>query len=104
MTPTADSGQAQATLLDASIPPSRRLGQIDAFDGIRGIAVLIVFVAHMNVILPIPHLLVVPGATVSLDSFFVLSGFLITALLLNEQVPAGQGPASNFYAAGCIRR
>ena len=103
MTPTADSGQAQATLLDPSVPPSRSLGQIQAFDGMRGLAVLIVFVAHMNVILPIPHLLVVPGATVSLDSFFVLSGFLITTLLLNEQSRRGKVKVSNFYGRRVLR-
>ena len=91
MTPTADSGQAEANRVDAPVPPSRSLGQVAAFDGMRGIAVLIVFVAHMNVILPIPHLLVVPGATVSLDSFFVLSGFLITDAAPERAVPTGPG-------------
>jgi peptidoglycan/LPS O-acetylase OafA/YrhL len=69
----------------------------------RGVAVLIVFVAHMNVILPIPRLLVVPGATVSLDSFFVLSGFLITTLLLNEQARRGTVKVSNFYGRRVLR-
>ncbi len=67
------------------------------FNGLRGIAVLIVFVAHMDVILPIPTLLVIPGATVSLDSFFVLSGFLITALLLREQARYGGIGIGPFY-------
>jgi peptidoglycan/LPS O-acetylase OafA/YrhL len=70
---------------------------------VRGVGVLIVFVAHMNVILPIPHLLVIPGGTVSLDTFFVLSGFLITTLLLNEQARRGQVKVSNFYARRVLR-
>ena len=81
----------------------RSLGQVRGFDGLRGIAVLIVFVAHMNVILPIPQLLVVPGATVSLDSFFVLSGFLITTLLLNEQARRGGVSIGNFYGRRVLR-
>jgi peptidoglycan/LPS O-acetylase OafA/YrhL len=52
--------------------------------------VLIVFTSHLEVILPIPSLLVIPGGTVSLDMFFVLSGFLITMLLLREQARFGR--------------
>jgi peptidoglycan/LPS O-acetylase OafA/YrhL len=103
VTRTADSGPMESLLPDPSDPPSRSLGQVDAFDGMRGVAVLIVFVAHMNVLLPIPRLLVVPGATVSLDSFFVLSGFLITTLLLNEQSRRGKVKVSNFYARRVLR-
>lgn len=84
-------------------PPSRSFGQIRGFDGLRGIAVLIVFVAHMDVILPIPELLVIPGATVSLDSFFVLSGFLITALLLREQARRGVIGIGPFYRRRVLR-
>lgn len=82
---TSGSDQPGLQGAPATSLPTRSFGQIRGFDGLRGIAVLIVFVAHMDVILPIPTLLVIPGATVSLDSFFVLSGFLITALLLREQ-------------------
>ena len=64
---------------------------------------LIVFVAHMDVILPIPTLLVIPGATVSLDSFFVLSGFLITALLLKEQARHGKIGIGPFYRRRALR-
>jgi peptidoglycan/LPS O-acetylase OafA/YrhL len=83
--------------------PTRSFGQVPGFDGLRGVAVLIVFVAHMDVILPIPTLLVIPGATVSLDSFFVLSGFLITALLLREQAKYGKIGALPFYRRRALR-
>ena len=83
--------------------PPRSFGQVPGFDGLRGIAVLIVFVAHMDVILPIPTLLVIPGATVSLDSFFVLSGFLITALLLREQARWGGIGIGAFYRRRVLR-
>jgi peptidoglycan/LPS O-acetylase OafA/YrhL len=81
----------------------RRLGQVPGFDGMRGFAVIIVFVAHLNVILPIPKLLVVPGGTVSLDSFFVLSGFLITTLLLREQARRGRVDRFAFYRRRALR-
>jgi peptidoglycan/LPS O-acetylase OafA/YrhL len=67
------------------------------------VIVLIVFVAHMNVFLPIPALLVIPGATVSLDTFFVLSGFLITALLLKEQLRYGKIGIGPFYRRRALR-
>ncbi len=81
----------------------RRLGQVHGFDGLRGIAVLIVVVSHMEVILPIPTLLVIPGGTVSLDSFFVLSGFLITTLLLREQARSGRIGKLAFYRRRVLR-
>jgi peptidoglycan/LPS O-acetylase OafA/YrhL len=83
--------------------PIRSFGEIPGWNGLRGIAVLIVFVAHMDVILPIPSLLVIPGATVSLDSFFVLSGFLITALLLKEQSRRGGIGIGPFYRRRALR-
>jgi peptidoglycan/LPS O-acetylase OafA/YrhL len=83
--------------------PKRSLGQIRGFDGIRGVAVLIVFVSHLEVILPIPSLLVIPGGTVSLDMFFVLSGFLITMLLLREQARYGRIGRLAFYRRRAMR-
>ncbi len=81
----------------------RSFGQIRGFDGIRGVGVLIVFVSHMEVILPLPTLLVIPGGTVSLDMFFVLSGFLITALLLREQARYGMIGRLAFYRRRVLR-
>ena len=95
---TDHSGRGNASLL-----PARSFGDVRGFNGLRGIAVLIVFVAHMDVILPIPTLLVIPGATVSLDSFFVLSGFLITALLLKEQARSGKIGIGPFYRRRALR-
>ena len=83
--------------------PIRTFGNVPGWNGLRGVAVLIVFVAHMEVILPIPTLLVIPGATVSLDSFFVLSGFLITALLLREQARYGKIGIGPFYRRRALR-
>lgn len=64
---------------------------------------LIVFASHTEVFLPLPTLLVVPGGTVSLDMFFVLSGFLITALLLREQQRRGLIDRVAFYRRRVMR-
>jgi peptidoglycan/LPS O-acetylase OafA/YrhL len=100
MTQTGEGGTAT---VEPVVLPNRRLGQIRGFDGIRGLAVLIVFVSHLEVILPIPSLLVIPGGTVSLDMFFVLSGFLITMLLLREQARYGKIGRWAFYRRRIMR-
>lgn len=86
-----------------AMPAPRGLGYVEAFDGIRGVAVHIVLVSHLNAILPIPLILVVPGAVVPLDMFFVLSGFLITALLLQEQRRDGGIDIPAFYQRRALR-
>jgi peptidoglycan/LPS O-acetylase OafA/YrhL len=67
------------------------------------VAVLIVFVSHIEVFLPLKSLLVIPGGTVGLDPFFVLSGFLITALLLKEQARYGSIHRWGFYKRRIVR-
>lgn len=54
-----------------------RLGYIPELDGLRGVAIIIVMASHADV----PFL---KGGFVGVDIFFVLSGFLISALLVQE--------------------
>jgi peptidoglycan/LPS O-acetylase OafA/YrhL len=100
MSSTGNRSPEQAQPLQ---PPSRSLGQVRGFDGLRGVGVLIVVSSHLEVILPIPTLLVIPGGTVSLDLFFVLSGFLITTLLLREQARYGRIGKFAFYRRRVLR-
>jgi len=51
--------------------------RLPGLDGLRGIAVLAVIIYHADVSLLV-------GGFLGVDVFFVLSGFLITALLLSE--------------------
>jgi peptidoglycan/LPS O-acetylase OafA/YrhL len=59
--------------------------------GIRAMAVLLVIVNHFT-----PGLL--PGGYVGVDVFFVVSGYLITSLLLGEATKRSQISLAGFYA------
>ena len=61
---------------------SNRLPYIAGLDGIRALAVLAVLCYHANY----PWAL---GGFLGVETFFVLSGFLITALLLGEWRASG---------------
>ena len=67
-----------------------RLPYLPGLDGIRAIAVSAVLVFHL------PSSLL-PGGFLGVDVFFVLSGFLITTLLLNELEGTGTIRFRNFY-------
>src|SRR4029453_16818001 len=60
-------------------------------EGLRGIAVLVVLLFHAN-------LAGLPGGFVGVDVFFVISGFLITGLLLREHGRTGRIGLLQFYA------
>lgn len=57
--------------------------------GLRGIAVLLVVVFHMGIALP--------GGYVGVDVFFVVSGFVIARLLVDELVTTGGIDLRRFY-------
>ena len=68
-------------------PPARYAG----LDGMRAIAVTLVVVYHL---FP-PHVL--PGGFLGVDVFFVISGFLITSLLLREHTTTGRIALGRFW-------
>ncbi|MEY2959915.1 MAG: hypothetical protein RLZZ01_2483 [Actinomycetota bacterium] len=73
------------------LPPQRssgRWGHVPALDGIRGLAVLGVVAHHLG------HL---RGGYLGVDAFFVLSGFLITNILLEEYATRGGIDLSRFW-------
>ena len=72
----------QSTVADQSRPASERatpraVGHLRALDGVRGAAIIIVFLYHQNVTW-------VPGGLLTVSMFFTLSGYLITRLMVNE--------------------
>lgn len=84
---------------DSGVPApnaTRRFKYIPALDGLRGIAVLLVLGFHGN----LPGF---KGGWIGVDIFFVLSGFLITVLLLEERAITGGIALRSFYMRRVLR-
>jgi peptidoglycan/LPS O-acetylase OafA/YrhL len=73
----------------------RRLGYVPALDGVRGVAIALVVLWHAF------H--VPAGGFLGVHVFFVLSGFLITALLLQEWHGTGSISLRHFYFRRALR-
>ena len=78
---------ATTPLTHGSRPPYR-----PALDGLRAVAVIGVLIFHLN-----PRWL--PGGWFGVDLFFVLSGFLITTLIVREQNQTGRVNFPAFWKA-----
>lgn len=87
----------------------RWLPNLPALDGIRGLAVLLVVLTHVKLLVPyevtgidrIDDL--IDGSYLGVDLFFVLSGFLITTLLLDEAGTSGTVRFGAFYTRRALR-
>lgn len=75
-----------------------RLGHRPALDGIRGLAIIAVMLYHAH--RPVSAF---SGGYLGVDVFFVLSGFLITILLLEEHVRFGRIDLPRFVARRALR-
>jgi peptidoglycan/LPS O-acetylase OafA/YrhL len=88
----------------------RQLGHVPALDGIRGFALIGVIAIHAQ-ILTLSHTFTgqadidqfIRGGYLGLDMFFVLSGFLISALLLGEVGRTGDIRFGAFYLRRALR-
>lgn len=72
-----------------------RMRYVPAFDGLRAVGALLVFLFHFSGRFP--------GGWVGVDIFFVLSGFLITNLLVSEYDKTGSVSLPRFYVRRAYR-
>ena len=88
--PRATQLPARMARRTAPLTPTHaeRRGDIE---GLRAVAVVLVVLFHASIG-------GVPGGFVGVDVFFVISGFLITGLLLRERTGSGTISLSSFYA------
>jgi len=77
-----------------TVPLPFRLGYRPWLDGLRGVAILLVLVYHLGLL---------PGGFLGVDVFFVLSGFLITSLLVEEWQRRGTISFRHFYLRRALR-
>ncbi len=84
--------------------------RIAGFDGIRGLAVLLVLLSHTHVLAALNNAGLVADSvvpmlrgTTGVVAFFILSGFLITFLLIREQQEQGGVSIRNFWARRALR-
>lgn len=82
---------------------AQSVSRVPALDGLRGLAVLMVVGLHVGFLVGTGGRSYVPGGLFGVDVFFVLSGFLITALLLQERHKAGRYSFKNFYLRRAFR-
>ncbi|WP_172191241.1 acyltransferase family protein [Actinomyces faecalis] len=69
----------------------RSVRRVAGLDGLRAVAVVLVLVYHL-----LPGLM--PGGMVGVDAFFVISGFLITSLLVTQRRASGRIDLRRFWA------
>ena len=85
--------------------PLRRLVHVPALDILRAFAVSLVVMSHIWVVAPYFYYREIfsQAGFLGVDLFFVLSGFLITALLLQEQHDRGRIRFRRFYLRRAVR-
>jgi peptidoglycan/LPS O-acetylase OafA/YrhL len=73
-----------------------KLGHRPELDGLRGLSILLVLLLHLGFSF-------FRGGFLGVDIFFVLSGFLITSLLVQESIVKGSISLKNFYVRRALR-
>jgi len=89
---STDATEVTAKAFSTKAP---KLGFVPSFDGIRGIGVMMVLLQHAY---PVAE-----SMSTIVDTFFIISGFLITTLLFEEHKKTDGISLKNFYARRGIR-
>lgn len=94
-TPNASDDRFMSSGDEAGTAPGDRRFRPD-IEGLRAVAVLLVVLFHSQVS-------ALSGGYIGVDVFFVISGFVITGVLLRERTSSGRTSILSFYARRCRR-
>ena len=83
-----------------SVPEALQPSYFPGLDGLRAIAIIIVLLGHL--LIGRWWVNYFPGP-IGVDIFFVISGFLITTLLIKEKINTGNISLNRFYIRRCLR-
>ncbi len=87
----SDADGEPVSTTDSPAEPPAHFGRKPALDGLRAVAVVAVVLYHLGYNW-------IPGGYLGVDTFFVLSGYLITSLLLVERANTGGIGLGAFWA------
>ncbi|MDO3645322.1 acyltransferase [Mucilaginibacter sp. L3T2-6] len=85
------------------VPDILQPSYFPALDGLRGIAILLVILTHFGINKVLRFTPFFGDSRMGVDIFFVLSGFLITTLLIKEQIKNGRVRLKRFYLRRVLR-
>jgi peptidoglycan/LPS O-acetylase OafA/YrhL len=88
--------QSSAIAKEEPQPGSFHLGHRPGLDGLRGVAILLVVLVHLDI-------LEAQFGVIGVDIFFVLSGFLITSILIAEWDQSKDISLKSFYWRRALR-
>lgn len=83
-----------------SIPEPLQASHLPGLDGLRGVSIIMVVLSHIFISTPYKNSF--PGDS-GVEIFFVISGFLITTLLLKEKIETGNISLRKFYIRRIFR-
>ncbi len=98
-----EASDATTAPAPAAASAGRRFGYTPALDGLRAFAITLVVLFHYPWANQYFRGNPVHGGFLGVDVFFVLSGFLITTLLLEEHDQSGRVSLGAFYARRALR-
>lgn len=89
-----------------TIPPAFAGDRLPSLDGIRAVSIGLVLFSHLSNAFKLnqqTHFIIEHAGVLGVHVFFVISGFLITTLLLKERINTGNVSLKNFYIRRVFR-